>query len=153
MFDHYQEHQMNTYSRSAFIDFNTLLNHRRTKNRYTSPTAATATRAVSEGENLRVDISDCGDTLQLIAEMPGIDKSDILVSVDESVLTIEGKRPAAEDAAEGTSAIRSERYLGDLKRSFTLGDDIDKDGISAQFENGLLILTVLKQKEVIQQPT
>jgi len=144
---------MNTFSRSALIDFNTLLNNRRANYRHSSAANAASERVSSERENPRVDISDHSDHYQLVAEMPGIDKSDIHVSIDESVLSIETKRPTQEDTPEGTSRIRTERYLGDYKRSFTLGENIDRDNISAQFENGLLILSVPKQKEVVQQPT
>jgi len=144
---------MHTFSRSALIDFNTLLNNRRANYRHSAAANTAPVRASSERENPRVDINDCGDSYQLVAEMPGIDKSDIHVSIDESVLCIETKRPAPENVAKGTSRIRTERYLGDYKRSFALGEDIDRDNISAQFENGLLILSVPKQKEVIQQPT
>jgi HSP20 family molecular chaperone IbpA len=144
---------MTNFSHSALVDFNTLLNNRSQKFRYASPTIPAPANASTKGKSLRVDINDDGESLQLIAEMPGIDKSEIHVSVDESVLTIESKTARAQDARKGTTRIRSERFIGDFKRSFTLGDDIDKDGISAQFDNGLLILTVPKRQEVIQEPT
>lgn len=94
----------------------------------------------------RVDISENDQHYQLVAELPGISKDNISITVDESLLKIEARneRPTDENADK---ALRSERRFGKFVRSFNLGKDIDLEQINASFKDGLLILTVAKAKE------
>ncbi len=97
----------------------------------------------------KVDIVEQDNSYQLIAELPGIDKENIQINVEDSMLTISAdSESSSEDAKENTpNFLRKERYLGKYQRSFNLGDEIDQNSIKASFNNGLLILDIAKVKE------
>jgi HSP20 family protein len=102
----------------------------------------------------RVDIYDNGDSYQLIAELPGISKDNIAITVDDSTLTIEAHHPSTDEQSDkqpAIKALRRERQLGKYTRSFNLGQDIEQSDIKASFNDGLLTLTIAKLKEDIVQ--
>ncbi len=94
----------------------------------------------------RVDIIDEKDTVRLEMEMPGMNKEDIKVTVENGVLTISGERTRKSEEKD-TNYVRCERCYGTFSRSFTLGDDIDSEHISADYKNGLLYLTLPKTEK------
>jgi HSP20 family protein len=75
-----------------------------------------------------------------------VSKDDIKVKVDKQVLTISAERKH-EEASEGESYRRFERYVGTIFRSVYLPDDVDPDHVSAKFENGVLNLNIAKKKD------
>jgi HSP20 family protein len=83
----------------------------------------------------RVQMRDTGDTLELMAEMPGIDASNVSVQLEEDVLTISGEQ-RAEEEREGA---RMERYIA-FYRQIPLPDGIDTEQAQASFRNGILTL-------------
>jgi HSP20 family protein len=94
------------------------------------------------GAVLRTDIRETDDVYMLETEMPGINKEDIELIREDGILTIAVKAKEPENT-EGY--MRRERVYGDLKRSFAL-KNIDEETISAKLENGVLFVTLPKQK-------
>ncbi|MBX3042485.1 MAG: Hsp20/alpha crystallin family protein [Candidatus Kapabacteria bacterium] len=103
----------------------------------------------------RIDISEDEKNLYLVAELPGISKEDVKVSINEdNYIFIKGikKRPFdtkyeaenGEVQKEERTYIKAERSYGDFSRSFILPDNINKESISAQYDNGLLKVTLEK---------
>ena len=98
----------------------------------------------------RVDVVDYSDRVEILAEIPGLSKDEVSVEVQENVLTISGQKVKKVDDKELTGKyIRRELKHSSFKRSFTLGEQIDKSEPQAKFENGLLTVTLSKVKTVI----
>ncbi|BDA44534.1 probable 17.9 kDa class II heat shock protein at C-terminar half [Coccomyxa sp. Obi] len=99
---------------------------------------------------LPIDVEDVGDSYHFIADVPGLEKGDIKIRVnqEERQLTISGERRRTE-APEGTtkSRRRSERRFGKFERKFKLPKDADLEAISARVEKGVLTLMVRKSEE------
>lgn len=100
--------------------------------------------AASFGADLRVDVSEDDKAYVVKAEMPGVAKDDIRISVDGSQVTISAEvRKEHED--EGRNMLCAERFYGQLHRSFTLENPVDEDAADARYENGVLVLTLPKK--------
>ena len=99
----------------------------------------------------RVDVVDYNDRVEILAEIPGLSKEEVSVEVQENVLTISGQkiRRLEDTDLQDRRYIRRELKHSSFKRSFTLGDIIDKDKPLAKFENGLLTVTLRKLKPTI----
>lgn len=89
------------------------------------------------------DISENETEYNISAELPGIRKEDIDVSLHDGVLSIEA-HSKSEHEEKGEKQIRSERRYGKYVRRFTLGDNVDDTSVQAKFENGVLKLAVQK---------
>lgn len=94
-----------------------------------------------------VDIIKQKDHYLLVAEIPGISKEQISVSVDNSTLTIETKPDNTQTKKEDIHYLRRERTLGTFHRSFELSQGIEQSDITATFKDGLLSLKIPIQKE------
>ncbi|MFA7555953.1 MAG: Hsp20/alpha crystallin family protein [Spongiibacteraceae bacterium] len=140
---------MRLNTRDSLFDLETLLNGR-TLNR--PAIKRTAVKPSEVSTQPKVDIYDNGDSYELIAELPGIGKEAISVTVEESTLTIEATSQQQSPTEKTVKALRQERHFGKFVRSFNLGQDIDQTDIQASFKDGLLTLTVPKIKEEIVQP-
>ncbi len=90
-----------------------------------------------------VDILNEKDSVVLNVELPGLKKEDINLKIDERVLTIEGER-RIENKENHENYYRQERRYGSFKRSFNLSDDILIDDVNADFQDGVLKLTLKK---------
>jgi HSP20 family protein len=99
----------------------------------------------------RVDVVDYNDRVEILAEIPGLSKEEVTVEVQENVLTISGQkiRKLEDTDLQDRRYIRRELKHSSFKRSFTLGDIIDKDKPLAKFENGLLTVTLNKLKPTV----
>lgn len=98
----------------------------------------------SRGWNPPVDVVEDENLLTFVAELPGFDKEEVSISVDNNTLTISGERNLTGDR-EGYH--RVERMYGKFERSFTLPSTVDTAKISASLKNGLLTLTLPKKEE------
>ena len=95
--------------------------------------------------SFRTDIEDEGDKLVLSADLPGFDKKDIHIDVDDDTLVIHAELHSYYEMQEMKAGyLRCERSYGSYSRSFNL-DGIDSDKISAAYDNGVLKLTLPKQ--------
>ena len=92
-----------------------------------------------------VDISETEDAFVVKAELPGVDKDDVKVKVENGILTIRGEKKAE---LEDKKNHRVECTYGSFVRSFTLPQTIKSDSINAEYKNGILNLTIPKSEEV-----
>ena len=110
--------------------------------------AARPDRTQSRGDwRPAVDILEGKDSFLLRADVPGVDPSDIDVSMDAGVLTISGVRHS-ENQDDDTATQRIERASGRFSRQFTLPETADADGITAKSSNGILEVVIPKQPEI-----
>ena len=94
----------------------------------------------------KVDVKDYDDKITIEAEIPGLAREDVSVDLESQVLTITGgKREVKDD--EGARYIRKELKRSSFKRSFKLGDNMNVKKIQADFDNGLLLVTVPKREK------
>ena len=96
----------------------------------------------------RVDISETDNHYEISAELPGIKKEDIHVTLADGVLTLEAETSQEEKEEKEGRIIRQERRYGKYLRSFNLGGDVQESDISASFKDGVLVLKAPKLKEV-----
>lgn len=90
-----------------------------------------------------VDIIEKKDGYQLKVELPEVKKEDVKVSVEQGVLTITGERRLeVEEGEEGSLNHRLERVYGNFSRSFSLPDGVDEKHIDANYQNGMLTLSI-----------
>jgi HSP20 family molecular chaperone IbpA len=92
------------------------------------------------------DIYETDEALIVLLEMPGVDKSHIDVSVEDDVLTIEGRIDFSK--YQGLTPLYAEYPVGDYRRGFTLSNRIDQHKISAEMGDGVLTITLPKVEEV-----
>ena len=91
----------------------------------------------------KVNVYEYDDKIGIVAEIPGLDKKQLKVEVEENVLTISGdKHGVAEDA--GAKVLRRELKASSFKRSFELGELLAGDEISAKFKDGILSISIPK---------
>ncbi len=93
-----------------------------------------------------VDISETDREYRIKAEIPGVEKEDVDVSINQGVLVIHGVRKSEKEEKD-EKYHRVERAYGSFVRSFTLPDDVDDDGIDARFKGGMLFLTLKKSEK------
>ena len=80
------------------------------------------------------------------AEVPGVPKEDIHVSVEGNVVSLRAEVRQQDQQTEGEKVLRSERYFGAVARSFQLPTDIDAAQCKAKYDNGVLTLTLPKKQ-------
>lgn len=93
-----------------------------------------------------VDVAEEGDNLILKAELPGMKEEDIEIEFENGVLTLKGERSFETDKSE-RNYHRIERSYGKFVRSFNLPRSVDADAIEANYENGVLEITIPKREE------
>ncbi|MAT50093.1 MAG: heat-shock protein Hsp20 [Porticoccaceae bacterium] len=99
----------------------------------------------------RVDIKEHDGHYEISAELPGVKKEDLHITLEEGILTIEAEsRQESKEEKEGR-VIRQERRYGKFTRSFNLGGNVSEEDISANFDNGILTITAPKVPEVTPQ--
>ncbi|NTV19792.1 MAG: Hsp20/alpha crystallin family protein [Chlorobium limicola] len=95
----------------------------------------------------KVDISEDETAFHIDAELPGLEKEQIALNIENDVLTIKAERKQ-ESEEKKKDYHRIERSYGSFSRSFNLGEMIDQDNIGADFENGVLHVTLPKAAPV-----
>lgn len=96
--------------------------------------------------NPRLDLSENEKELKVSVELPGLDESDIEVSLDRNALTIKGeKKEEKED--KGQNYYRMERSYGSFQRSIPLPCEVESDKVEATFKKGVLTVTLPKTAE------
>ncbi len=91
----------------------------------------------------RIDISEDENSINVSAEIPGVKKENIKITLQDNILTIEGEKKKDSEQKE-KNFFRSERMFGSFKRSFTLPEEVDYDSIEAKFEDGMLRIQMKK---------
>ena len=91
------------------------------------------------------DIHETEDALIVVMEVPGVEKKDLAVDLENDVLRIDARIDPGK--YEGLQPLYTEYNVGHFARSFTLSNKIDQQQISAQLEDGVLTLTLKKTRE------
>ena len=91
----------------------------------------------------KVNVYEYDDKVGIVAEIPGLDKKQLEVSVEEGVLTIAGDKHSTFES-DGAKVLRRELKQSSFKRQFELGDLLDGENISANFKDGILSVSVPK---------
>ena len=91
-----------------------------------------------------VDITESDTGYRIAADLPGLSKEDIHVSVENDVLTISGEKKREEEKHEKGRYYHYERSFGKFSRSFTLPANVDSANIEAKFANGVLEINLKK---------
>jgi HSP20 family protein len=94
---------------------------------------------------IRMDVKEDDKAYMVQAEMPGVKKEDIQVSIDGNQVSIAAEVKSEKVEKQGEKVLRSERYYGKLYRAFSLPQDVDQDSAKARYENGVLELTLPKK--------
>jgi HSP20 family molecular chaperone IbpA len=93
------------------------------------------------------DIYETDETLTVVMEMPGVEKKDLGVMLENDVLRVDGRIDFSK--YEGMEPVYTEYNVGHYTRSFTLSNKIDQEKINAQLDGGVLTLTLPKGKDVL----
>ncbi|MCL7942708.1 Hsp20/alpha crystallin family protein [Marinobacter sp. ATCH36] len=120
-------------------------------NRYNRLFGLTRNNGEREGKDLfsrsdwapAVDIKETPEAFNIEAELPGMSKDDVKVTVHDGVLTIQGERKHEEETNDKKHH-RIERVYGSFLRRFTLPENVDENSIRASFKDGILSLTLTK---------
>ena len=94
---------------------------------------------------IRIDVKETDKDFTVQADMPGVSKEDIHVSVEGSIVTLRAEIRQQDRQTEGEKVLRTERYYGEVSRSFQLPSDIDEANAKARYDNGVLCLTLPKK--------
>jgi HSP20 family protein len=94
----------------------------------------------------RLDVTETEQTFEVKAEMPGVKKEDVNVSIDGQRVTIEGECQQANEQRQGEQVVYSERSTRKYQRSFTLPTEVDDTSAQARLEDGVLMLSLPKKQ-------
>lgn len=94
---------------------------------------------------IKVDVKESDSAYTVQAEVPGVAKEDIHVSLDGNVVTVRAEVKQQDAQTKDEKVLRSERYFGAVSRSFQLPMDIDQSTAKAKYDNGVLTLTLPKK--------
>lgn len=97
---------------------------------------------------IRVDVTEDERAYTLHAEIPGVKKEDIHVTIDGEQVAISAETRKEREVKEGEHVLRAERYYGKVYRAFTLGQPVDDEKAVAKYTDGVLELTLPKKAAV-----
>ncbi|QTF92093.1 Hsp20/alpha crystallin family protein [Halomonas sp. BM-2019] len=109
--------------------------------------AAADIRSVPSGSYPLINVGRTDDTVRVYVFAPGLAASDLELSLQDSVLTVAGQRPAPADA-EGRTRFRQERFHGDFRRAVALPEGLDIDRAEARFSDGVCEIVLPKREEL-----
>ena len=98
----------------------------------------------NQGAYPKVNVYEHDDKISIVAEIPGLDKKNVSVEVEEQVLTISGDKHGFDDS--DAKCITRELKQSSFKRSFNLGEHLDGEDVSASFKDGLLSIAIPKKE-------
>lgn len=105
-----------------------------------------------ENRIMRTDIKESENSYSLIVDLPGYEKDNIKIEIEDGYLTIHAIMNTENEEKEDSKFVRKERYFGECSRSFYVGDDIEVEDIKASFRNGTLNLEIPKKEEPKELP-
>lgn len=94
---------------------------------------------------IKMDVKEDDKAYTVSAEVPGVKKEDIHVSIDGNQVSITAEVKNEKEVKDGEKVLRSERYYGKVSRTFTLGSDVDDGAAQAKYDSGVLVLTLPKK--------
>ena len=96
----------------------------------------------TKNDMMKCDVYEKEGVYHIEADIPGIDKKDILVECNNGYITIKATKETKEET-EDKNIIRKERFYGNVERKFYIGD-VDEENIKAEFNNGVLKISIPK---------
>jgi len=106
---------------------------------------------LAEGQHevqIKMDVQESETAYTVHAEIPGVKKNDIHVSVEGNQVSISAELKNEKEVKDGKKLLRSERYYGKVSRTFTLLQEVDNDAVLAKYNDGVLELTLPKKAVV-----
>lgn len=103
--------------------------------------------ALVQPSQIRIDVKEDDAAYKVQAELPGVPKEDIQVSIDGAVVTLRAEVQQHDEKRDSEKLLRSERYFGSVARSFQLPMEVDAANAKARYDNGVLMLTLPKKLE------
>ena len=98
---------------------------------------------------MKTDIKEHDDGYELVVDLPGFNKEDIKMNIEDGYLVINAKTSNEEDNTDKNGKyVRKERYYGECSRSFYIGDNITEEDIKANYKNGTLNVEIPKKEEL-----
>lgn len=102
----------------------------------------------TQAVGMKTDVQEFDDRYEVEYELPGFDKKDIQAELKEGYLTVKASKTEDNDEKDKKGKyIRRERYYGEYQRSFYVGENVKQEDIKANFEKGVLKLTIPKVEE------
>jgi HSP20 family protein len=98
-----------------------------------------------EPVRVKIDVKEDANSYTVHAEVPGVRKEDIQVSIDGNQVAISAEARRQKEEKQGEKILRTERHYGKVYRSFALAQDVDQEKAQAKYENGVLELTLPKK--------
>lgn len=97
---------------------------------------------------MRIDVTETPQAYAVEADLPGVNKQDIDVRVHGNVVQIDAQiKRESRKGGNGDRLLRSERYEGNVSRTFTLAQDVDENKVKAHYDNGVLSLELPKKSQ------
>jgi len=104
---------------------------------------------LSEGRDatprLKVEVAEQEGAFKVLAEIPGVKKDDIQVTIDGDQVSISAEAKQEQDVKDGERVVHSERYYGKVSRTFRLGYEVDEAKAQAKYTDGVLELVLPKK--------
>lgn len=100
---------------------------------------------------MKADIKEQDGNYVIEMELPGYKKEDLHCDLKDGYLTVSAEHTEEKEDKEKGRYLRKERYTGSVSRSFFVGKDITEEDVSAGFTDGILTLTLPKEKEPVQE--
>ncbi len=94
---------------------------------------------------IRIDVEENENSYAVHAEIPGVEKENIHVSIDGNQVSISAEVRKEKEVKDGVRVLRSERYFGKVSRSFALENEIDENSAEARYKDGILELSLPKK--------
>ena len=94
---------------------------------------------------VRMDVTETDKEYVVLAEMPGVKKEEISVTIDGNEVTVSAEVKHEKDIKNGETVLRSERYYGKIQRVFTLDKEVDEATAQAKYHDGVLELKLPKK--------
>ncbi|MEW5837306.1 MAG: Hsp20 family protein [Pseudomonadota bacterium] len=98
-----------------------------------------------DAPHIRIDVKEDDKAYAVHADIPGVNKEDIHVTVEGNMIAISAEVKKSSEQKEGEKVLRSERFVGRSSRSFMLEHEVDETAAVAKYENGVLELTLPKK--------
>jgi HSP20 family protein len=92
-----------------------------------------------------MDVTENEQEYRVLAEMPGVRKEDINVTINGNEVAVAAEVTHEKDVKDGETVLRAERYHGKIQRAFTLGQEVDEATAQAKYNDGILELTLPKK--------
>jgi HSP20 family protein len=104
-----------------------------------------AAEGAAAAPRMKLEVSEQAEAFKVLAEVPGVKKDEIQVTIDGDQVTISAEVRKEKDVKEGERVVHSERYYGKVARTFRLGHELDETKAQAKYADGVLELVLPKK--------